>query len=384
MYVLRQASHQTISFMAGVYFHIPFCKRICAYCDFYRSAELKYMDSVIEAMHSELEEQSKYLNDKQIRTIYFGGGTPSLLPPRELQHLIDHTAKLYDCSGVSEVTVEANPDDITAEYVKELRHTNINRVSLGVQSFDDKELRFMNRRHTAEEASQAVKRLQDAGIGNITIDLIFGVDGFGEDVLERSIQTALSLGVQHISAYHLTIECATAFYRRVQRGEMKEVDEECSEREYAIIEKRLCDAGFEHYEVSNYALKGFRSQHNSSYWSGAEYLGIGPGAHSFNGTERHWSVQSLSDYALKREYESEILTDKERYNEYVMTSLRRCEGVDTQYIKEHFGEQKYSKVISEAQRWIASGDLVLDGSRLKIPTSRFLVSDAVIESFFEV
>ncbi|MBQ3196804.1 MAG: radical SAM family heme chaperone HemW [Alistipes sp.] len=370
--------------MAGVYFHIPFCKRICAYCDFYRSAELKYMDSVIEAMHSELEEQSKYLNDKKIRTIYFGGGTPSLLPPRELQHLIDHTAKLYDCSGVSEVTVEANPDDITAEYVKELRCTDINRVSLGVQSFDDKELHFMNRRHTAEEASQAVKRLQDAGIGNITIDLIFGVDGFGEEILERSIQTALSLGVQHISAYHLTIECATAFYRRVQRGEMKEVDEECSEREYAIIEKRLCDAGYEHYEVSNYALKGFRSQHNSSYWSGAEYLGIGPGAHSFNGTERQWSSQSLSDYASKREYESEILTDKERYNEYVMTSLRRCEGVDAQYIKEHFGEQKYSKVISEAQRWIASGDLVLDGSRLKIPTSRFLVSDAVIESFFEV
>ena len=361
MYVLRQASHQTISFMAGVYFHIPFCKRICAYCDFYRSAELKYMDSVIEAMHGELEEQATYLNDKKILTIYFGGGTPSLLPPSELQHLIDHTAKLYDCSGVSEVTVEANPDDIIAEYVKELRHTN-----------------------TAEEASQAVKRLQDAGIGNITIDLIFGVDGFGEDVLERSIQTALSLGVQHISAYHLTIECATAFYRRVQRGEMKEVDEECSEREYAIIEKRLCDAGFEHYEVSNYALTGFRSQHNSSYWSGAEYLGIGPGAHSFNGTERHWSSQSLSDYALKREYESEILTDKERYNEYVMTSLRRCEGVDTQYIKEHFDEQKYSKVISEAQRWIASGDLMLDGSRLKIPTSRFLVSDAVIESFFEV
>ena len=206
--------------MAGIYFHIPFCKRICAYCDFYRSAGLKYMDSVIEAMHSELEEQSKYLNDKQIRTIYFGGGTPSLLPPRELQHLVDRAAKLYDCSGVCEVTAEANPDDITAEYVKELRHTNINRVSLGVQSFDDKELRFMNRRHTAEEASLAVKRLQDAGIGNITIDLIFGVDGFGEEILERSIQTALSLGVQHISAYHLTIECATAFYRRVQRGEM--------------------------------------------------------------------------------------------------------------------------------------------------------------------
>lgn len=370
--------------MAGVYFHIPFCKRICAYCDFYRSAELKYMDSVIEAMHSELEEQAGYLNDKKIRTIYFGGGTPSLLPPAELQHFIDHVAELYDCNDVSEITTEANPDDITAEYVKALRETAVNRVSLGVQSFDDDELRFMNRRHTAEEAATAVKRLQDSGIENITIDLIFGVDGYGDEVLERSINKALSLGVQHISAYHLTIEPATTFYRRVQRGHMREVAEECSEREFRLIEKRLCEAGFEHYEVSNYALKGYRSQHNSSYWSGAEYLGIGAGAHSFNGQERHWSAQSLTEYIADREYESEVLTAKERYNEYIMTSMRRCEGVDTQHIREYFGEQQYNKVISEAQRWIESGDLVVDGHNLRIPTSRFMLSDAVIESFFEV
>ena len=370
--------------MAGVYFHIPFCKSICAYCDFYRSAELKYMDSAIEAMHSELEEQAGYLNDKKIRTIYFGGGTPSLLPPAELQHFIDHAAELYDCNDVSEITSEANPDDITAEYVKELRRTSINRVSLGVQSFDDGELRFMNRRHTAEEAATAVKRLQDSGIENITIDLIFGVDGYGDEVLERSIDKALSLGVQHISAYHLTIEPATTFYRRVQRGQMREVAEECSEREFLLIEKRLCEAGFEHYEVSNYALKGYRSQHNSSYWSGAEYLGIGAGSHSFNGEERHWSTQSLSEYIADREYESEVLTAKERYNEYIMTSMRRCEGIDTQHIRECFGEPQYNKVLSEAQRWIESGDLVVDGHNLRIPTSRFMLSDAVIESFFEV
>lgn len=370
--------------MAGVYFHIPFCKRICAYCDFYRSAELKYMDSVIEAMHSELEEQAGYLNDKKIRTIYFGGGTPSLLPPAELQHFIDHAAELYDCDDVSEITTEANPDDITAEYVKALRETSVNRVSLGVQSFDDDELRFMNRRHTAEEAATAVKRLQDSGIENITIDLIFGVDGYGDEVLERSIDKALSLGVQHISAYHLTIEPATTFYRRVQRGQMREVAEECSEREFRLIEKRLCEAGFEHYEVSNYALKGYRSQHNSSYWSGAEYLGIGAGAHSFNGQERHWSAQNLAEYIAHREYESEVLTAKDRYNEYIMTSMRRCEGVDTQHIRECFGEQRYNKVLSEAQRWIESSDLVVDGHNLRIPTSRFMLSDAVIESFFEV
>lgn len=342
------------------------------------------MDSVIEAMHSELDEQVAYLNDKKIQTIYFGGGTPSLLPPAELQDFIHHTAEIFDCSDVSEITVEANPDDITAEYVKELRRTSINRVSLGVQSFDDDELRFMNRRHTAEEAATAVKRLQDSGIENITIDLIFGVDGYGVEVLERSIDKALSFGVQHISAYHLTIEPATTFYRRVQRGQMREVAEECSEREFRLIEKRLCDAGFEHYEISNYALKGYRSQHNSSYWSGAEYLGIGAGAHSFNGEERHWSAQSLTEYIAGREYESEVLTEKDRYNEYIMTSMRRCEGVDLGVIESRFGHQKYEEVLRGAQRWIESGNLVVDGHNLRIPTSRFMLSDAVIESFFDV
>ena len=369
--------------MAGLYFHIPFCRRICAYCDFFRVADLGHLPVAIEAMHAEMEEQRDFLHDSHIRTIYFGGGTPSLVAPARIQQLIDHAAQLWDCSGVEELTLEGNPDDITKEYVEALRGTSINRISLGVQSFDDAELRFMNRRHTAEEAATAVKRLQDSGIENITIDLIFGVDGYGVEVLERSIDKALSLGVQHISAYHLTIEPATTFYRRVQRGQMREVAEECSEREFRLIEKRLCEAGFEHYEVSNYALKGYRSQHNSSYWSGAEYLGIGAGAHSFNGQERHWSVQSLAEYIAGREYESEVLTEKDHYNEYVMTSMRRCEGIDPQHIRECFGEPQYNKVLSEAQRWIESGELVVDGHNLRIPTSRFMLSDAVIESFFE-
>lgn len=381
---MRNELFAELDCMAGVYFHIPFCKRICAYCDFYRSAELQYMDSVVEAMHNELEEQAEYLNDKKIRTIYFGGGTPSLLPPAELQHFIEHAAELFDCNKVGEITVEANPDDISAEYVEALRQTAVNRVSLGIQSFDDEELRFMNRRHTATDAEEAVKRLQDSGIENITIDLIFGVDGFGYEILERSLDKALSLGVQHISAYHLTIEPATTFYRRVQRGQMREVAEECSEREFLLIEKRLCDAWYEHYEVSNYALKGYRSQHNSSYWSGAEYLGIGAGAHSFNGEERHWSAQSLSEYIAQRKYESEVLTAKDHYNEYVMTSMRRCEGIDLRVIESRFGQQRFKTALAAAQRWIASGDLVVDGHNLKIPTSRFMLSDAVIESLFEV
>ena len=323
--------------MAGLYFHIPFCKRICSYCDFFRVARLDRLSDVVESMHKELDEQRNFLNDRQISTIYFGGGTPSLVHPSELQRLMEHSARLWNCSGVGEITVEANPDDISAQWVEALRNTDINRVSLGVQSFNDAELKMMNRRHSAEEAVVAVKRLQDAGIENITIDLIFGVDGFGEEVLSQSIKQALTLGVQHISAYHLTIEPNTAFGRRLARGEMSEVAEDQSEKEYAMLHNRLTEAGFEHYEVSNYALEGYRAKHNSSYWQGVEYLGVGVGAHSFNGEVRHYSEQSIEEYLERREYVVEQLTPRDRYNEYVMTALRRKEGIDCRKVAENFG-----------------------------------------------
>ncbi len=370
--------------MAGLYFHIPFCKRICAYCDFFRSADLRYMPKVVEAMHQELDEACDFLTDMELRTVYFGGGTPSLLEPSHFQRFIDHADRKLDCSGVEEITIEANPDDITRKYVEALRLTDVNRVSLGVQSFDDEELRFMNRRHSAEDAVAAVKRLQDSGIENITIDLIFGVSGFGEDVLLKSIRQAVDLQVQHISAYHLTIEPSTAFHRRLCRGELSVVEEERSEMEYALIESELRDAGFEHYEVSNYARPGFRSRHNSSYWQGVQYLGIGAGAHSFNGAERRWCQQQLSDYIVSREYQSEILTERDIYNEYVMTSLRRVEGVDLEFIARRFGVEVRENLLASAKMWIKSGDLLLDKDFLHIPTSRFLLSDAVIESLFEV
>ena len=370
--------------MAGLYFHIPFCRRICAYCDFFRSADTGRMAEVVRAMHDELDEQRGYLTDRTVRTIYFGGGTPSLLHPDELQRLIDHAAALFDCSCVEEITVEANPDDVTAEYVAALRRTGVDRVSLGVQSLDDDELRFMNRRHTAAAARDAVARLQDAGIGNITVDLIFGVDGFGDGVLSRSLDGILALGVQHVSAYHLTIEQGTAFHRRMARGLMREVDEERSEREYAMIHDRLCAAGFEHYEISNYARAGFRARHNSSYWHGAQYLGIGTGAHSFDGVSRRRCVQQPRDYAVRRVYESELLSGRDRFNEYVMTSLRCAEGIDMRQLRERFGGRQALMLENAAQKWIESGDLLSGDGRLRIPAARFLISDAVIESLFDV
>ena len=370
--------------MSGLYFHIPFCKRICAYCDFYRSADLRLMEDVVSAMSEELREQRDFLSDKHIRTIYFGGGTPSLLEPCLMGELMTQAAELFDCSKVEEITIEANPDDITPQYVAALRREGVNRVSLGVQSFDDEELRFMNRRHSAAAAEQAVKMLQDGGFDNITVDLIFGVDGFGEEVLQRNLEKVLALDVQHVSAYHLTIEPATAFGRRLARGQMREVVESQSEKEYALIESVLCGAGFEHYEVSNYAREGRRSRHNSSYWHRAEYLGIGPGAHSFNGRERHWCEQPLEEYIASREYGRETLTQADFRNECIMTSLRCAEGIDMVDFTQRFGETEVQKLRDMAARWIQSGDLVDDDERLRIPTSRFLISDAVIESLFEV
>ena len=240
--------------MAGLYFHIPFCKRVCAYCDFYKSADLRRMDDLLAAMHRELDDRRGYPGGEAVTTRYFGGGTPSLCTPEAIRGLLDHAAQLFDCSGAEETTLEANPDDLTAEYLGGLLEAGIDRLSIGVQSFDDDCLKLMNRRHTAAQAAEAVRAAQRAGFGNITVDLIFGMPGFGGDTLRRSLDAALSLGVQHISAYHLTVEPDTAFGRRAARGEFRAVDEQISETEFLTVHHTLTEAGFEHYEVSNLSL----------------------------------------------------------------------------------------------------------------------------------
>ena len=334
--------------MAGLYFHIPFCKRICAYCDFYKSARLEQMDGVTAAMHRELDERQDYLRGEAVTTRYFGGGTPSLYAPAALKGLLDHAALLFDCSGTTETTLEANPDDLTENYLDGLREAGIDRLSIGIQSFDDGCLKLMNRRHTAAQAIGAVRAAQRAGFGNITADLIFGIPGFGGDSLKRSLDGMLSLGVQHISAYHLTVEPGTAFGRRAARGQFAPVDEATSETEYALVHETLTGAGFEHYEVSNFALPGFRARHNAAYWHGVKYLGIGPAAHSFDGRERHWNVASVTEYIGGAPAEAETLTDRDRFNEYVMTRLRTAEGIDLREAERLFGKERAARVLRDA------------------------------------
>lgn len=364
--------------MASLYFHTPFCKRLCGYCDFHRSVKLQYMPRVVEAMHKELVSQHNFLNDRVVRTIYFGGGTPSLLHPSEIERFVELARSLFDCSQLVEITIEVNPDDVTAEYVEALRRTSVNRISIGVQSLDDATLLFMGRRHTAEQAQRAVSLLQSGGYTNISVDVIFGVAGFDAEVLERTLQGVLAMDVQHISAYHLTIESGTRFGRLLAAGTLHEVAEEQSEAEYLQVHNALTQNGFEHYEVSNYAKMGYRSRHNSSYWQGVEYLGIGPGAHSFAGDVRRWCEQSVEEYAEGVEYGSERLTARDHLNEYIMTSLRCVEGLSLDVVEQRFGREERLRLDKASVESAVSHLLEKDGAQLKIAPEKMLLSDSVI------
>jgi oxygen-independent coproporphyrinogen-3 oxidase len=369
--------------MATLYLHVPFCKRICSYCDFYKVGAIELLPKVVNMMHREMAERADYLECKELSSIYFGGGTPSLLRPEDIESLIQSAASLFDISGVREITLEANPDDLTQEYVQALSHTPINRVSLGIQSFDDRVLKFMNRRHTAEEAIKAVERLRKAGIENISIDIIFGVSGFEGDHLGKSLSEATQLGVEHISAYHLTIEERTRLGLLTRKGEYTPLSDEESEQEFLRVHHALTQAGYDHYEVSNFARPGRQAMHNSAYWRGVEYLGIGAGAHSFSRDNRTWCISSAKEYSEGMfRYEDEQLTPLDHLNEYVMVSLRTERGIDLNYIAQNYGLEHQERIAQSLGAWISSGAVVREGTIARIPADKFLISDAVIESLF--
>lgn len=372
--------------MAGIYFHIPFCRRICAYCDFYKNADLRLMEQTLVAMEREVVARRDFLRGEAVRTIYFGGGTPSLASAEWIGRAIELCREMFDCSPLEEVTLEANPDDLSEEYLRALREVGVNRLSIGIQSFDDEVLRTMNRRHDAAAAVQAVETARAVGFDNITIDLIYGLPFGPKDALTRSLAQAVALGVEHVSAYHLTIEPNTRFGRMAERGELAPVSEEESERQYNQVHTTLTEAGYDHYEISNFAREGRRSRHNSSYWQSQPYLGIGPAAHSFDGESRLWAVSSVADYLAGVDrgecYENELLTATDRYNETIMTSLRCREGVDLAELEKKFGRARKEYFVNETARFVASGVLVSDGNRVAMCPERWLVSDSVIAELF--
>ena len=371
--------------MAGIYIHVPFCQSRCAYCDFYSTTLLTHREAYVDTVCRELRLRQHELQGEPIKTIYFGGGTPSTLTIEELRRILENIFHLSSFNfQLEELTLEANPDDLTEEYIQGLRTLPINRISLGIQSFHDRTLRLVGRRHTAEEAIDAVHRLQEAGLTNISIDLIYGLPGETLDDWAYSLDQAIALGVKHISAYHLTYEEGTRLWRMQEQGLVAPIDEEQSVRSFELLREKLLAAGYEHYEISNFALPGYRSRHNSSYWQGTKYIGIGPGAHSYDGRNRRWNLSSLTDYiATPHEedvpHEVEHLTIEERYDERIITELRTARGIDLTGLLADIGDTYHTHCLRCATPYINRGQLIhTEDNHLRLIPESILISDAVM------
>lgn len=371
--------------MAGIYVHIPFCASRCSYCDFYSTLCLDEIgEAYVKAVLAEAGLRRDELRGEPVKTLYLGGGTPSQLPLPLLSALMSGLNEVFDLGGVEECTVEANPDDVTPEWCDSLQRLGVNRVSMGVQSFEDVILKLIGRRHTARQAVEAVSLLRDAGIANISIDLIFGLPGQTLASWTESVHRAIDLRPQHISAYGLTYEDGTRLWWQRERGEVTEVPEEQCLEMYRNLVEELGGAGYEHYEISNFALPGYYSRHNSSYWDGTPYLGLGAAAHSYDGKVRRYNPCDLKKYigcisAGSPAYEQEQLEWWQRYDERVMLGLRTARGVDAARLREDFGEAAWNYFTSEAQHYIATGHLCLtaDG-RYVLTADGIMLSDSII------
>lgn len=349
--------------MAGIYLHIPFCHRACHYCDFHFSTNLRNVDELIDAMVIELDRKQHWLEDKPpIRTIYFGGGTPSILQSKHLGSLFEAMAKHYDLSELEECTLEANPEDLSSDYLASIEHTPINRFSIGIQSFRDEDLQWMNRLHTSEQAIRSIKTAQDAGFDKLTVDLIYGLPNLSLTDWRNNLDQIDELGINHLSAYGLTVESETPLGYKVSKGMEPPTDDVLMSDQFDLLMDWADDHGYEHYEISNFAKVGQRSVHNSNYWNGIPYLGIGPGAHGFNGRERSANVRSNLKYIQQVDRNEdpatiEHLSSEDHLNELILTQLRRIEGLSYDLIKKTSGSDSVKEIIKLARPLIA-GDLL--------------------------
>ncbi len=382
--------------MAGLYIHIPFCTQKCIYCDFMSGTNLSLRQDFITSLIAEMDHYLDFFDSDPMRTIYFGGGTPSLLSVAELQQIYDAIAQRWNVSAVEEFTIECNPDDLTDEYLLQLRSLPINRLSIGVQSFCDDELRWLNRRHTAQEAINAVQRAQAVGFQNITIDLMFALPVQTIESLNYSINRALELNVQHISAYSLMFEPDSKITKLMELNRLQPLDEDIAADMFELLSTRLTSAGYEQYEISNYAKQNFHSRHNSGYWHGMRYLGLGPSAHSFDGENRWYNIAHTIKYNAyfvdRHEIQDakcvirniEILTEDERFNELVFTALRTKIGLDLQLIRLRFGDMCCDRLLRQAQKYIDAGNMHISNNRLALTHSGIYISDSIISDFMIV
>jgi oxygen-independent coproporphyrinogen-3 oxidase len=373
--------------MAGIYIHIPFCKQACHYCDFHFSTSQKNRAAIVQALAREIELQKNYLDNATIETIYFGGGTPSVLDAGEINFLLDTIAKHHQVSTNAEITLEANPDDLSQEKVSQLRQSPVNRFSIGIQSFFDEDLIWMNRAHRSAEAETSIKIVQDAGFENITADLIYGYPLLNADKWEHNLNTLFSLNIPHLSAYSMTVEPRTALASQIKKKQTPPVNDQQSAEQFIYLMQRMQQQGFEHYEISNFGKPNRHSQHNSNYWKGVPYVGIGPSAHSYNGTTRQWNVANNAIYlkSLSEDHipsELEILTTENRLNEYIMTAIRTMWGLDLEKL-ESIEKGASNIIIKEAHPFLSNGWLTQQQQTLTLtPVGKLYADHIAAELFF--
>ncbi len=373
--------------MAGIYVHIPYCKKACHYCNFHFSVSLRTSNDFIQALLKEIVLQKNFLDQEPITTIYFGGGTPSLLKKEELQQILQQLYASFTIGVHPEITLEANPDDITATSLAEWKAAGINRLSIGIQSFFEEDLQWMNRAHNAGQAKACITLALEAGFDNYSIDLIYGGPGLTDEKWKENVQLALDLKIPHLSCYALTVEPGTALQKMIQLHKKAAVDPEKQARHFLLLMDWLEQAGYEHYEISNFALPGYQSRHNSAYWGGKKYLGLGPSAHSFNGSHRQWNIANNALYIAALNcneipFEEEKLTATQQLNEYIMTSLRTQQGLDLGYIKEFFGDGTALQIQQNSDQYLRSEKLWLNESRLQLTKEGKLFADGIAADLF--
>jgi oxygen-independent coproporphyrinogen III oxidase len=370
--------------LSGLYIHVPFCKSKCYYCDFYSETALSVKDGLVDSLLKEISTETRFLDEFRpgLRTIYFGGGTPSLLEEKDFENIFDAISASYDISSCEEITIEANPDDLNPDYIRMLRKFPFNRISIGVQSFDDGELGAINRRHSAYDAEAAVISCNDAGFDNISIDLMYGLPGQTMESFNRTVEKALSLPVKHISSYALSWEEGSVLFRKLKQGILEQASDEFLETCYFDLNRKLTAKDFVRYELSNFSLPNFESKHNSSYWDGTNYLGIGPGAHSYNGSVRRYNMPSIKDYISgmisgEPPRESEWLDNDTKYNDFIMTHLRTSKGVLLHELEHLFGMSKRYYCMNNARKNLLNGFLVYEDGRLKLNEKGLFIADSI-------
>ena len=373
--------------MSGIYVHIPFCRRKCHYCNFFSLASLKYKERFLEALKEETFLQKKYLDEKPIESINLGGGTPSILEIPEIEGILEDLRKYFTLAGNREITLEANPDDLDPVILREYKAIGINRLSIGVQSFFDDDLSYLNRIHTGKRAQESILQAKEAGFTNISLDLIYGIPTLTAEKWQKNLETAFSLEVPHISTYSLTVEPKTALDLLIRKNKLPGPTEEKILEHFRILLRMMKEQGFEHYEISNFCKNGYYSRHNSMYWNGTPYLGLGPSAHSYNGTSRQWNIPNLVQYIdqINRNelfFEIEELTPLQQYNEYVMVSLRTMWGCDVHKIRKTFGDETASWFTEHVARHVNSGNMTEKEGVYYLTDEGKLFADGIASDLF--